>query len=806
VKDDPTKENKLPLSVSLTQNLTDWKKEPTLEQLKADWEGARNAHNSQIAKIEKWDDLLKTNRRNPPKKRIGRSRVQPKLIRRQAEWRYSALSEPFLGSEKLFKITPATFADINAADQNELVINHQFRTKLNRVKFIDDYVRSTVDEGTCVLQIGWERATKDEMVDSPVYQYTLMQDPQELQEFQQNVQMKVEDNRDYENLPPEVQAAVDYFEETQKPTTAKQIRTEKVKTTEILVNRPTVMVMNPKNVFIDPTCLGDIDKALFVAVSFETNKADLVKQGKRYKNLEDIDWEGATVATNPDHATTTPIAFTAVDSSRKKVVAYEYWGFFPINDDDVLVPFVASWIGNVLIRMELNPFPDQRLPFVLVTYMPVKRELYGEPDAELLEDNQAILGAITRGMIDLLGRSANGQQGFAKGMLDPLNRRRFDNGQDYEFNPNTNPQQGMIEHKYPEIPASAMNMLTMQNQEAEALTGVKSFGTGITGQAFGDVAAGAKGALDAAAKREMSILRRLAKGMSEVGRKIIAMNQVFMSDEETIRITNEKFVKIRRKDIQGEFDLIVDISTAEIDNAQAENLSFMLQTVGPNADPALVKMILIQIAKLKRMPDLAQEIKNYQPQPDPHQQQMQQLELAKAQKEIDFIQSQIDLNKAKADESEASSEAKQINTAHIATGQKHDEAMEQQTAQSQGNQDLAVTKALLHPRKPDQSAPEIEAAIGYNKMSREIDDAGPGPSPQDQTGGAQPPIPGQMGGDPASLQQDPSLGGQDPTQSPDSVDSSQQSSDQDPSGVGGAPSIPGGQPPPGISPNPGPPQ
>ena len=107
--------------------------------------------------------------------------------------------------------------------------------------------------------------------------------------------------------------------------------------------------------------------------------------------------------------------------------------------------------------------------------MPKKRELYGEADAELLEDNQKILGAVARGVIDVLGRSANGQQGFAKGMLDPLNRRRYENGQDYEFNPNLTPAAGLIEHKFPELPQSAMLMLNLQNQEAEALTGVKSF-------------------------------------------------------------------------------------------------------------------------------------------------------------------------------------------------------------------------------------------------------------------------------------------------------------------------------------------
>ena len=188
------------------------------------------------------------------------------------------------------------------------------------------------------------------------------------------------------------------------------------------------------------------------------------------------------------------------DKSRKKVVAHEYWGFYDIEDNGELVPIVITWIGDVIIRMERNPYPDQKIPYVVVPYLPVKRELYGEPDAEFLEDNQKVIGAMMRGMIDLLGRSANAQQGFAKGMLDPLNRRKFDNGQDYEYNPSQNPQQGLIEHKYPELPASALTMLTIQNQEAEALTGVKSFSGGISGESYGDVAAGWRYALARASR------------------------------------------------------------------------------------------------------------------------------------------------------------------------------------------------------------------------------------------------------------------------------------------------------------------
>ena len=134
--------------------LTSWGNEPKLASLKNDYDAAKPAHDLQMIKIQKWNDLMYVKNSNKAAKTKGRSSVQPKLIRRQAEWRYSALSEPFLGSDKLFEVTPTTFEDGPAAAQNELVLNWQFRTKLNRVKFIDDYVRSVVDEGTCIVRLG----------------------------------------------------------------------------------------------------------------------------------------------------------------------------------------------------------------------------------------------------------------------------------------------------------------------------------------------------------------------------------------------------------------------------------------------------------------------------------------------------------------------------------------------------------------------------------------------------------------------------------------------------------------------------
>jgi hypothetical protein len=715
------------------RKLTTWKNEPTIQTFKGDLENSKSAHDAHVAKVQKWDDLMNVKGAAKPPKVKGRSQVQPKLIRRQAEWRYAALSEPFLGSNKLFQVTPGSWEDTKSAQQNELVLNWQFRTKMNRVRFVDQYVRCTVDEGSSVVRLGWKRVTTKIKQQVPVFAHYPVESQEQLMQLQQDISLQQSDPKAYGALASERQSAVDYYSESQQPTYAVKTGMQTITTDQLVENRPTVDVIDPRNFYLDPSCDGDFDKALFAIVTFETNRAELQKEGDRYKNLEQVNWEGNTTVTSPDHATQTPDTFNFTDKARKKVVAYEYWGLYDIEGTGELVPIVCTWIGDTIIRLEKNPFPDQKLPFIVVPYLPVKRQVFGEADAELLEDNQKILGAVTRGMIDLLGRSANGQQGFAKGMLDPLNRRRYEDGKDYEFNPNTPVQQGLIEHKFPELPQSALLMLNLQNQEAEALTGVKSFGGGISGEAYGDVAAGIRGVLDAASKREMAILRRLAKGMSDIGTKVISMNGAFLSDKEVVRVTNEQFVTVERDDLMGNFDTICDISTAEVDNQKAQDLAFMLQTLGPKGDWGMVALILSEIARLKRMPELAHRIQNYQPQPDPMQQQLQQKELEKVQSEIDKNKAQADLFEAQAKMAGTQTDLNNLNYVEQETGTKHARDMQKQQAQSEGNQDLEVTKALLAKRKQangGESKPDIHAAVGYNELTKNRANAGQPDAPE----------------------------------------------------------------------------
>jgi len=609
--------------------LVDWKNPPSLADLKQDHESAQVAHQVHVDEVDAWLRVLDGDQTVNAKR--GRSKLVPRLARRQAEWRYAALSEPFLSTDDLFNTSPQTFEDKEFAEQNGMLLNYQLNCRMDKVTFIDSYVRTAVDEGTVVVRVGWEFEEDKRKVYTDIMEQQPVVDP--------NTGQPVVD-------PNTGQPAMQEVKTGQKSS----IKTVTTK------NQPVLTVCDYNNLVLDPTCEGDIEKANFAVYSFETSLSELKKDG-RYKNLDDINFESASVLSEPDHAVNTDDdSFTFKDKARKKVIAREYWGYWDIDDTGEVKPFVATWVGSTFIRMEENPYPDKKLPFILVQYLPRRKNIYGEPDAALIEDNQKIVGAVTRGIIDIIGRSANGQQGIRKDALDVTNARKFERGEDYKFNANVDPKQAFHMEVYPEIPRSALEVLNMQNNDAEALTGVKAFTQGISGQALGVTATGIRSALDATSKRELGILRRLSNGLNQIGRKIISMNAEFLEDEEIIRITNEEFVAINRNDLGGKYDIKLNISTAEADEQKGSELAFMLQTMGNTMPGEMSQMILADIAKLRKMPDLAKKIEEYQPQPDPMAQQKAQLEVA-------LLQAQVQNETAKAQENAVDVELKTAKTA-----------------------------------------------------------------------------------------------------------------------------------------------
>lgn len=685
-----------------SKNLTDWPNEPTLGELRQDYQDAKPALDEHVEDVNRWLENLNIEGRAKPPKKKNRSSVQPKLIRKNNEWRYPALSEPFLSSDKIFDVNPATYEDRPAAHQNSLVLNYQFNQEIDRVSFIDEYVRAAVDEGTVFVRVGWEFEEAEQEVPYPVYSILPARSTDQMEVFQRVTNFHPDD------LTDEWKAALRESELTGQIMIPIQTDTEVRTETVTIKNRPTLEVCDYRNLVIDPSCQGDLQKAKFVVYSFETSLSELEAAGI-YENLDAINVEGVSSnAGDGNHHVQDDSAFQFTDNPRKRLIAYEYWGYWDLHDTGVVEPFVATWVGDTMIRMEENPFPDMQIPFVSAQYLPVRKELYGEPDGELLEENQKIVGAMTRGIVDVMARAANGQTGMRKDMLDVTNRRKFQNGEDYEFNQTVDPRQGVHMHTYPELPQSTQLVLEMQRSEAESMTGVRPFGATSSGHAISGNASAteARGVLDAASKREVSILRRLADGIKRIGHKIISMNQEFLSDEEIIRVTNDEFIAIKREALAGKFDLVLNISTIEEDNAKAQELAFMLQTIGPDAEPKMRYMIMSDIAELRKMPGLAKRLREYEPQPDPIAVEKAQLEneklkveIAKEQAEIEKIYSETGLNTTKAGTEQtkqgniqADTDLKNLDYVEEESGVKHARDLQKDGAQARAN----LTRDLIN--------------------------------------------------------------------------------------------------------------
>ena len=536
----------------------------------------------------------------------GKSKIVVKLAKRQSEWAHATIKDPFVSTPEIIKCNPITFEDVNAARQNELLLNYQFCRQFDRYKFMTKAIKVLDVDATLVVQTGW--VYEDEEI-------TQMTD--------------VVDVDDYGN---------------------EFIITQRIPTIRVKKNQPTAKVCRSEDVFIDPTCQDDLDNAQFVIYRYETDLSTLKRDG-RYKNLDKVKEVASDFTNDEDFDAEDESEFKFNDKARKKLLVYEYWGNYDIDDDGIVEPIVCAWIGGTIIRLQSNPYPDKKPPFIVVPFSSVPFQIHGENNIDLIEDNQKVVTATTRGIINNMAQSTNGQVGIRKGALDAIQRKKFFNGKNFEFN---GTPADFWQGSFNQIPGSAFDMMALQNNEAESLTGTKGFSQGLTGNALGNTATAARGVMDATATRRLDTVRNIAENLIKpLMRKWMSYNSEFLSEEEVIRVTNEQFTPIRRDDLAGNVDIDITISTAEDNSMKMQELTFLLQTLGNTLPFELTQKILAQIARLSRQPELEKDVAGFKPQPDPMAEQTKQLEMAKLQAEVQYLQARAYALHAGAGEDDA---------------------------------------------------------------------------------------------------------------------------------------------------------
>jgi hypothetical protein len=583
------------------------KKYELLQVFKSDLKSADLLKREQDALIGKWKAEYNGEPYGNEKK--GKSAIVSRDIKKQSEWQHATIVDPFVSTSDIIKCNPITWEDEKSSRQNELLLNAQFCRKFDRFNFMSKAVKVLDREGTLVVQTGW----------------------------------------DYEDEEVTTQAEVVVVDEYGQ----EFIEVQEIKETIVKKNQPTAKVCRNEDVYIDPTCQDNLDNAQFVIYRYETDLSSLKKDG-RYKNLDKVSNVGRE---DYDYEASDDTHFRFSDDPRKKMVVYEYWGNYDMDDDGIAEPIVCAWINDIIIRLQSNPYPDGKPPFIVVPFNSTPFKIHGEANAELIGDNQKVKTAIVRGIIDNMAQSNNGQVAVRKGALDQVNRKKFIAGQNFEFNGTPN---DFWHGSYNSIPGSAFDMIGLMNNEIESITGTKSFSGGINSGALGSTATGARGALDATATRRMNMVRNVAENLVKpLMRKWMSYNAEFLEDEEVVRVTNEEFVPVRRDDLGGRIDIDISISTAEDNAAKSQELSFLLQTLGPNEDPAIRRGLMADIMELMRMPEQAKRIRDYKPEPDPAVEQMKKLEMERLMLENEKIKADILDKQARAGENSVDIELKQ---------------------------------------------------------------------------------------------------------------------------------------------------
>ena len=583
-------------------------KSAILKAFKADLKNADQLQKEWLAKRDMW---LNESYGNPYGNEVdNKSKIVSKDIKKQIEWLIPSAADPFLSTSDVIKCTPITAEDTLSARQNELLLNTQFCRKFSRFNFINKAIRVLATEGTLVIQTGWDYEDK---------------------EVEEEVEI----------------AVVDKYGNT-------IVRKETQKVTKVIKNQPTAIVCRNEDIFIDPTCMDDMDKCQFIIHRYESDLSTLKADG-RYKNLDKIDTNSGGY--DPDFDAQDKTEFKFEDKARKKVLVYEYWGNYDVNNDGITEQIVCAWVGDTIIRLEDNPYPDKKPPFIVVPFSSIPFQMYGEALAENIGDNQKVKTAITRGIIDNMAKSNNGQIGIRLGALDLANRKKFLQGKNFEFK---GTPADFWQGSFNQIPGSVFDMLQLMNNEIESQTGVNAFSKGLTGNSLGSSATAARGMLDATALRRLHLVRNIAENLVKpLMRKWMAYNSEFLEEEEVVRVTNEEYIPVRRDDLEGKVDIDITISTYEEANARSQELGFMLQTLGNSIPFELTQLILSEIVKLGRMPELEKSLREYKPQPDPIQEQIKQLEVQKLQLENNKLMAEIQDLSARAGENEVDMKLKE---------------------------------------------------------------------------------------------------------------------------------------------------
>ena len=541
------------------------------------------------------------------KDRPGRSRIKSSDTMDAIEWMMPSFMKTFAGSNSCVSVSPVGTEDVTKAEKLQKLLNWQFmgrRVKGFRVLY--EWIKSALIYGTSVVKVTWRDIYVTKGFDVPVASEAEIAamldsddyiDVQGLPEDIPPGAVITEEMMAFAQSHPDMLAKIGYINaipQQVQPVALEAMRvyrdvrgTRRIKS----YSGPMVEVISPEDFWMDPKA-DAIEEALFVIHRVWRTYGELRDMEREgiYKNVEKVkDWvdksrsefENAESAERYAAAGQVDPATNAspnedLQPARRKLEVFEWWGLLDLKGDGYQEPYLVVVCGDVILRMEKNPYGHGQAPFEVLRPMldPYKFSGVGMP--ELVGEFQALKTAILRQTLDNVSFQNNG--------MWLVNRNAgVDTSALLNPRPGTivkaNITQGAVVPITPSsLQSMPLNMLELIDSMLQKRTGVTSYNQGLDANSLNKTATGITRIMDASAQRIELIARVMAEtGIKPLYQKLLMLNQQFIDQTIVIRVFNRP-VEISPDDLIGDFDVTVDVGGATgRDETRSQQMMLLLQ-------------------------------------------------------------------------------------------------------------------------------------------------------------------------------------------------------------------------------------
>jgi len=370
-------------------------------------------------------------------------------------------------------------------------------------------------------------------------------------------------------------------------------------------NRVEVKACNPRDEIVFPVDTCDIQEARFIDYKFYKSKNDLKRdmESGKYKTYDeyDVDSWAAQISNSPtDYINNIRDGKSqSYNSLNDEVVLHEVCTWYDVNDDGiderVLITYPEGSPSTILRFIE-NPYDHGLFPYVVVRREYNDAEIISSRGIPALDDDfQTGISTIFNQDIDAGTISTTPTVVARRNSVKNLRNLRYVPGQVVET------ENGAADYTVTQNPnlGQAGRFASMQYLKSWANDRIGNITAAIsqTNNSPGNGPQGSKTAREVSAIESNSGMLQsmdllvFQNQMAELYYQVDSLYNQFGDEEEEMMITNERSIKVSRREIQGKFNIVPN---GRLDNAnpalRAQKMLAMLQMF--NNDPFIRQDVL----------------------------------------------------------------------------------------------------------------------------------------------------------------------------------------------------------------------